>query len=88
MGIELTFPVPESVVVASMSLFVQFISVCLTSVYGLAIKRYGDVTANIGLTCAMLVSFVLACLIPANLKRKNIEKSGTGAELKEFISKS
>ena len=88
LGIEVTYPVPESIVVSSMTLFVQLISFFLTSAYGFALKEFGDTASNIGIMCILITSVILACLIPPDLKRENIEKMTAVHELKEFIPKS
>lgn len=36
-------------------------------------KTYDDLIANIGMVSFLLLSSVLACFIPQNLKRQNIE---------------
>lgn len=36
-------------------------------------KAYGDLIANTGMISFLLLSSVLACFIPHNLKRQNIE---------------
>ena len=60
----------------------------MTSAYGFALKEFGDTASNIGIMCILITSVILACLIPPDLKRENIEKMTAVHELKEFIPKS
>lgn len=87
MGIELTHPIPEGIVVSSITLTAQIFNVFLVPLHGYVLKQYGDVTSNMSLISIMIMSIVSVALISGNMKREQTEKSGTATELQEFISK-
>ena len=71
--IEVTYPISEGISTAIMFLFVQILSVVLTSIYGYTCKTYNDLIANGGLVCIMIASVLLAFLIPSKLMRQDVE---------------
>jgi hypothetical protein len=75
MGIELSFPIPEGITVATISVCVELVSMTSTAVYGLAIKQYGDLKSNIFVLVFLIVSTVATCLVPPNFKREEIERA-------------
>ncbi|XP_065215553.1 uncharacterized MFS-type transporter C09D4.1-like isoform X2 [Planococcus citri] len=89
MAIEVTFPVSEGISSAILFLSVQMHGCLITIVYGYAVKLFGDLPSNIGLTVLFSISAIFACLIPADLKRQSVEKSVHGKihveETKDFI---
>lgn len=89
MAIEVTFPVSEGISSAILFLSVQLHGCLITILYGYAVKKFGDLPSNIGLNVLFVISALFAILIPANLKRQNVEKSAhekiRGAETKDFI---
>lgn len=89
MGIEVTYPVSEGISSAVMFLSVQLHGCLITVFYGYAVKRYGDLASNIGLTMLFVLSAIFAFLIPRNLKRQDVENSlpndVKGYEIKEFL---
>lgn len=85
MAIEVTYPITEDISSAILMAFVHIISLTLTSVYGYAVKQYGDLKANIGLICIFSLSTTFALFIPPNLKRQKIEHSVQVEEIQEFL---
>ena len=75
MAIEVTFPVSEGISSAILFLSVQLHGCLITILYGYAVKHFGDLPSNIGLTVLFSISAFFAMIIPANLKRQSVENS-------------
>ena len=80
MGIELSFPIPEGITVATISVGVEIVSTIVTALYGLAIKRYGDLRSNLCVTIVLLLSTVVISLVPPKFKREELEKAAKSFE--------
>ncbi|XP_065210558.1 uncharacterized MFS-type transporter C09D4.1-like [Planococcus citri] len=90
MVIEVTFPVSEEISSAVLFLIVQIPGYTLTSLYGPAIRTFGDLPSNIALIATFSTSALCAILVPSNLKRQQVEKSAQekiqGREMTDLIS--
>lgn len=80
MGIELSFPVPEGITVATISVCVELVSMISTFTYGLSMRAYGDLRTNICATILLFLSSVVVCLVPPKYKREELEKAAKEAE--------
>lgn len=85
MGIEVTYPISESITAAVMFLSGQVSGFLVTVVYSYFRKTYGDLPTNIGVMCMYLVCILITLIIPANLKRQQAETSLGKRELRELI---
>lgn len=85
MGIELSFPIPEGITVATISVCVEIVSMTATSFYGLAIKEFGDLKSNIGVWFLLFLSTIAMSFVPPNFKREEVERSVKSPEVKELL---
>lgn len=85
MGIELTFPIPEGITVATMSVCIEFCSMVSAAVFGIYVRKYGDLIATMGMLIVMILSTITVCFVPARFKREELERASKSAEMKEFL---
>jgi len=85
MGIELTFPVPEGITVATMSMGIELCSMISTSMFGIAVREYGDFTSTMCMVSLTLLSTFALCLVPAKYKSEELEKTVKSSELQEVL---
>lgn len=80
MGIELTFPIPEGVIVASMSVCIELCSLMATAVFSVAVRTFGDFQSTMVMGFLMVLSTIAVCLVPPNFKREELEKAARSVE--------
>lgn len=84
-GLEVTYPAPESISTAVLSLASQLGAFAITLAYGQGIRIFGDTISNVVLTVTYFVGAFMTLWMPTELKRSEAEKDTKEKELKEFL---
>ena len=65
----------------------QLISTILLALYGVVLRKYGDITANSATSVLTFAGAVVCFLTPVKLNRQEAEKNASTKECKEFLPK-
>ena len=85
MGIELTFPVPEGITVATMSVMIEMFSMVATVAFGYSVRTYGGFESTMCIVFLIFVCTLMICLVPPKFRREALERATKSTELKEFL---
>ena len=85
MGIELTFPIPEGITVATMSVCIELCSIVSATAFGIFVRKYGDFQSTMYMVLVMLLGTITVCFVPARFRREELERAAKSAESKEFL---
>ena len=85
MGIELTFPIPEGITVAMMSVCVELCSMVAAPAFGFAVRKFGGFESTLCMTFLVFLSTIAVALVPPKFKREEIEKAAKSVEAKGLL---